>query len=570
MVLDFTGINFFARKEFALKEIGNIAKKTIIAGCEFLLVLSIILECYSGFLLVYDDRGNIGLVLELIIVCTGILLIGLQINGLKGCQKIYTSIGVTIMLIWGWCLLFWVINVRKVIQYFETNYIIMFMIMLPILIILFRIYKEKGMPFHLFYKMETIMIVLAIVSVVLWLGIVIFDGFTPGGKVMLNWGGVFERDNYYNLSFITEKVQMEKISFWGRTVNRNIGIFPESPMYNIFLCCALYTELFLKRKSSLWKTSVLFVTILTTMGTLGIGISVFGFMLKLTTIVKIGNIKYKRYIIISLLAVFALFTILLIINKRNGAMGSYSTRVDDFVAPMKQWVNNPFWGCGYENEEPIRQYMSEFRKNNLGVSNSIAVSLAESGIFMWFFYLLPFVLLMSRFFKQGKRIAYWGMGMFALFITTIFLYKAILIMFFAFAFSMITWKVEIEDKGQSVVWKGQIVHFNKADFSGNICGCRKELMVPILTIVVQCVLAFILFSFCTGCSLSDAPHMFALRYRLYLQDSQWRFLAFVTVLTTYGAGIYNILIAKKEKLCKLIVGGSILLEVVVALVVWGA
>ena len=56
---------------------------------------------------------------------------------------------------------------------------------------------------------------------------------------------------------------------------------------------------------------------------------------------------------------------------------SGSVRVDDYKAAFKTWIHgNIINGVGFGNEEAIRNYMSEFRENNKGLSNSLMVILA--------------------------------------------------------------------------------------------------------------------------------------------------------------------------------------------------
>ncbi len=70
------------------------------------------------------------------------------------------------------------------------------------------------------------------------------------------------------------------------------------------------------------------------------------------------------------------------------------------------------------------------------------------------------------------------------------------------------------------------------------------------------------------CPFGDVVNQFAQRYRLYLQDSQWRFFAFITVLVAYGSGIYYTLIRNKYKLYAYGVSVSVLVEVAVACLIW--
>jgi len=72
----------------------------------------------------------------------------------------------------------------------------------------------------------------------------------------------------------------------------------------------------------------------------------------------------------------------LILYKQRVGWGSFATHIDDFAAALKCWMKYPILGCGYDNEIPIKELMSEFRAHNQGLSNSAAVVLAD-GLFSW-------------------------------------------------------------------------------------------------------------------------------------------------------------------------------------------
>ena len=86
--------------------------------------------------------------------------------------------------------------------------------------------------------------------------------------------------------------------------------------------------------------------------------------------------------------VFALFIIInnLLTLKMNSFSGS--VRLDDFSAGFKAWMVSPVFGNGYNNMKSIQQYMSSFRLNNMGFSNSPMLVLAYGGLYMAIPYML--------------------------------------------------------------------------------------------------------------------------------------------------------------------------------------
>lgn len=90
--------------------------------------------------------------------------------------------------------------------------------------------------------------------------------------------------------------------------------------------------------------------------------------------------------------------------------GSASVRLDDFRAGIMAWLDSPIIGNGLDNHTYVIRYMSSFRSNNLGFSNSITSVMARGGLVYLFAYLLPLGMLV----KNGSKDEKLGMAIYFL------------------------------------------------------------------------------------------------------------------------------------------------------------
>nr|WP_260157112.1 hypothetical protein [Lentilactobacillus buchneri] len=83
-----------------------------------------------------------------------------------------------------------------------------------------------------------------------------------------------------------------------------------------------------------------------------------------------------------LLPVVIIVLINLLISKYQTGYGSFSVRLDDMKAGYDAWINHPFLGNGWTNEQAIQQYMLGSRLSfygNSGLSSGFFASLALTG-----------------------------------------------------------------------------------------------------------------------------------------------------------------------------------------------
>lgn len=324
-------------------------------------------------------------------------------------------------------MIFYVLNVVKT---DNVGYIGYFLFFMNLMTVLFKIYKSNGNTFRLFYLFEHVMLVIAVISVILWFGSNVLDLWGMNKDVFVDWGGRYYNTNYLNFCI---RRWMELYNF---DVTKNLGIFVEPPMYGLMLGIALYVELFLKKKTNLLIVFVFLVTLGTSQATVAILVAIAGMFFKFMEMIE-GRKYAKLLAVIVIVGAIAAGTGALAFKLSSVSGGSIKTHLDDFAAALKCWTHYPILGCGYNFEDPIVEFMSDFRKDNLGLSNSGAVVLAEGGIVLWTYYVLPFVIMLSGFFKKNKKLAYWAAGTFAFWIAVIFHTRLMIFVLLSMGYSFV-------------------------------------------------------------------------------------------------------------------------------------
>ncbi|MDD3141614.1 MAG: hypothetical protein PHX08_21980, partial [Lachnospiraceae bacterium] len=409
--------------------IKNVGKK-IVPYLEYVLCFMLILEGNSIFVSVTDSDNAHFFQMTSIVLIILLILVKMIIQGRNSINKL-RDISMVVCILFIYSAYFMCRNVIYTGN--SETFVTSFLLFLPLLILLLSLYAEENNEWQLVLRISDIMVVIALISLFFWIFAVCGGMIVRTGKVRIEWGWSHYASNFYNLYFVNPA---QYGVYFGMKIFRNTAIFPESPMFNIFLTIALYGELFLRKKSNKMKVILFAGTILTTFGTMGYMLLAIGLFLKYVDGIK--DIKrYKKQIMIASIAATALLAVLLV-HKMTAGAGSSSVRVDDYAAGIKAWLTAPFFGTGFGNKSVIVSFMSAFRDDNLGYSNSVFSVLAEGGAVLFLIYLIPFFSYFICFFtKKEKRVCYFGIGMFVLFMTTIFEYRLIMMMILAYGYIML-------------------------------------------------------------------------------------------------------------------------------------
>ena len=410
---------------------------------EYIFMFLIVLECNSAYRCI-SERVDIIYKLQQGAIIVGVMLVFVFILSDPTVLLDVMRAVKLLSMIYIFEVVFLLFNARSAIGL--ENYIYAFMIFFPIAVVLFQIYKTKKLHTVLFYRLSDIVLVLAVTSFILWFFSVIYPVLQPTNTISVDWGNRHEVKNYFYL-FLPWNIQTEYIVFLNKEIIRNIGIFTETPMYNIFLCSALYTEFFLRKEVRYWRVILLMITILSTFGTIGIMLMLAAIFFHYVIFVCETK-KSKRLVIVPLIALIIGLSILLINKQVNGG-GSSSIRLQDYIVTVKAWREKPLFGCGYDNVDFIASFMPPER-SNFGLSNSMGTVLAQGGLVLSTFCLLPFVLILKNSFTHKEpRMAIWAIGILALYATTIFHFRFYLMLVLAFGYSFFDMPKTLNGNGET-------------------------------------------------------------------------------------------------------------------------
>lgn len=315
------------------------------------------------------------------------------------------------------------------------NYVSLFILGLPVIFLLSSMYQKRKEPFRLLYRIETILLFLAVASVILWLFGSILKILPHTSSIYLNWGRNKIVNGYFGLCYETALD-----TTFGIKAYRNSGIFTEAPMHNLWLCLALGIELFLKEKTDLKKAMVFVVTILTTLSSTGLLVAGLCFLLKYWQLLK----QMSKYMKIAMGVIFAaaipmaLYYAVRLMQVKSTTV-SFLMRLQDYTAGFKVWMKYPIFGSGFGNLNSLYgySYATMHNLNDRGYSNSIMGLLGTGGLWFSLLYILGFWGMLRKETIAGYRTRAFGICYLALFVLTIFFARFMSVLFLSIGLSLL-------------------------------------------------------------------------------------------------------------------------------------
>lgn len=300
----------------------------------------------------------------------------------------------------------------------KSSFFIMYVIPL-ISAVYFKYCLSQYKMNSLLMKIEKIMIVIAALSLIMWLIGPIFNLVSPTGTKVIIWDNKLHIPSYFNIFFNAQGYT----TFLGMNIVRNTGIFVEAPMFSFALTVALLTNLFLEKRFGL-RTIILVVTIVSSTSTTGVIIALSALAIKVILNNRVLKLLSRwKYYVIPAVGVLIVIVIAFLVNKKMHENGnSYSIRLNDFYAGYRAWISHPLIGTGMGNYKAIEKFMYPFRllpHGNNGFSTGMMRVLAGGGIFLLSFYLMPLLILTKRFLIHNKELVIFGAYIFVIFIVTI-------------------------------------------------------------------------------------------------------------------------------------------------------
>jgi hypothetical protein len=321
-------------------------------------------------------------------------------------------------------------------EHFES-YIVRFLVVVPMLSIYFASVNRDGMNyFSLLYKFSGIMILLALVSLVMWVAVSCMGKIQQTGYIPYTWGEI-HRDyamfipHYFYIYFETQYIDI--LRHVG-DIYRNTGIFNEGPMYNACLCISLLIELFLRDRINKFRITIITITILTIFSAIGyivllLAFTCFLFSRKMQKIISLFMIALSVYAFVE------------IVLPQKMETFSYEERTEHVNNGIEIWKSSPIFGRGYATSALTVS------------SNGIWKILGEGGIYFFLLYVIT-LLLIPYYYYRIKRISrgtlFVFLTIFILLYPTIVQYRYIILMFIALSFSF-TLSRRIQTKSNLII-----------------------------------------------------------------------------------------------------------------------
>ena len=412
--------------------------KVIIEFLEYALMFTVIIECNSLFHYSENYRQT---TMEVVVTVFAILMAGILLviqigqNRKKYREELKRDWPVWSVLL-ACIFAFPVLNVLRIgAESALRKYVLSFVLFLPIAYLLFRAYRINGKPNELLFKYANLIVILTALNLVVFAAVILQPGIIQAMLLKSRWssqGYIKELVNYLNVCIVASDGTRTIAGF---TFYRNCGFFPEPLMFCIPLITALFTEMFLRKKQDrrVWKWLVLLIAVVTTQSTLGMLLAAGAVGIKL-----IEGAKPKRRWIMVIAALILVAAAVYALLKQKVDIGGSSTaaHIAHYKAAFKAFLEHPLLGCGFLREDQIILHMSE--KHSKGLSNSVAVVLAEGGAFLSLLCMAPFFIGLAQIrSKNSKQIALWALGPLGLYIVTVFHFHLLLMMFMAFGYSML-------------------------------------------------------------------------------------------------------------------------------------
>lgn len=317
-------------------------------------------------------------------------------------------------------------------------YLCIFIVGVPCWVLLFQKMSGADERKEVFYAIEGVMAVLTVIALFFWTFGSLLKLFSTNMSVVVSWGKLREYSGYFGLHFNTNISNS-----FGLGLPINSGIFAEGPMFNLWLCISLATELFLRKTLSKKRCAIFLLGILTTLSTTGVFFIAMSFALKYITTFKdkMGRMKLFMVIFAAILlpvAASALKDIFLLKVRTS----SYLIRLQDYIAGFKVWRESPLLGSGYGMISALQKYVRASAQGNVGFSNSITAILGTGGLWNFSVYLLSILAPLVRKGEDRANIVAFTLCYAFLSVIVIFFARFLMAVFIAYGLSFLLKKPE--------------------------------------------------------------------------------------------------------------------------------
>lgn len=233
---------------------------------------------------------------------------------------------------------------------------------------------------ELLKKYSDIIYIIAIISLICWLLVSVFNVFHANKIVYYSWSGTGEPvaiRSFYGIYYETQFIRELSLI-------RNTSIFTEASMCSFHFSISLLIFLFVMPKTSKRKAIIITLAIFSTISSTGIILAISAWFLKFMLDTKVKEKSFGHLFKFLILPVLVCISAIFILNMLESKMETYSgeVRLSHLQGSFKAWLSSPFFGVGFGNSQAILYYSGQ-----VGNSNSIMQLLAYGGII----FVLPYI-----------------------------------------------------------------------------------------------------------------------------------------------------------------------------------
>ena len=436
--------------------------KRLLRPLEYVLIVATILECSS----LYIEKYQNPFVTDMAVFFYGVIMILLAIDvvlhfiAFPVDKKEALRHLIPIAVIWGYSLVFFFVNVLKETDDWKKwDFLKNFMVVLPLFLIIMWFKQKIGKPYDLFFKYSNVVCVYSFFNLIVFLSGILNGASMPSDIVLSSSTSNPVLVNFYNLVMIHNGTAWQIADI---PLLRNYGVFVEPLLHSIPLVVAIFTELFLRDEGDrlkYYKAVLLSLALLSCQSTMGLMVMVGAWGLKL---IQLSIIKNKKFyilpaILFTIAAVAFLYYEKEMMRYDIEKAGSVYIHMEDVLIGFKAFLNKPVFGGGYQNTEYLNKFTESGGERTL--TSSISIILAQGGIVLGGLCIAPFVILMLRLFKKGKRnLCLWAVGGLSVCVYTLIHYHVFLMMLMAFGYSQIgLFSVECKKDAEKSVVKEDVL-----------------------------------------------------------------------------------------------------------------
>lgn len=369
------------------------SKKLFVCIFEYLYIILAILESNT----VYSCSEQFSsLPFVIVVVCLMLFIAKMNLYGIK--RKRLNKLSVMLICYLLVMAVFAGINVSSSVL---VGFVCRFMIFIPVSIGIFYLPDNPEANKLFLERFVKIICFLAITSLFFWLFGSTLKIISPNMTYQSYWARDINFKGYFGLLF--ENQYDAKTGIY-----RNDGIFPEGPMYCIWLVFALCFEMYnlntgLTGKKHKYKVVLLIATILSTITTSGILAIAVLFLFKLLSNGERSKKKKLLTILMTIAIIFAIASpmITLVSNKLDSYSGI--TRLGSIMSSLYSWLNHPLFGNGYNSMSAITNISYSLYGRDTGNSNTLFMVLAQGGLVLASVYLVPIIFTLIRGLKNKNN-----------------------------------------------------------------------------------------------------------------------------------------------------------------------